>query len=519
MSKHARIVGLSEGGMSQREISIALGCSLATVNKTLKAARAKGLTASDLAGADGAAARQALFGRPAHLPGRVQPDFEDVHKQLRKDAVSLALLWDEYTRSCAAAGLPAYQYSQYCALYAAWRKDRGLSAPKGRAQHAPGRLAEVDWAGLRAAYTDRASGAERRPWVFVGCLPFSQLLYAEAFDDMRQPSWSAAHVRMLRYFGGVPELVTPDNCKTGVAKADYYDPVVNRDYGALASHYGFAVLPARPAAPKDKASAENTVKFCQTWVVAYLRAERFFSLGELNRAVRGRVDELNAQPFQGLDWSRRDVFGAEEAPTLGPLPASDYEPAEWKTAKAALDYCVQVDRRRYSVPYRLRGETLDVRLTAAAVEVFSGGERVASHPRLTGRLGEVSVADGHMPEAHRIGSEEWSPNRLKGWARSVGPCCLEVVTKLLDSKPHPALAYRACLGVLRYSKDKGGEFLEAVCAEALSLSSQPGYKQVKALAAKREADAARGWEEPALPGLGDAGLVRGAGDYRLGGSL
>jgi transposase len=126
-----------------------------------------------------------------------------------------------------------------------------------------------------------------------------------------------------------------------VAKADYYDPVANRDYAALASHYGFAILPARPVSPRDKASAENAVKFCQTWVVAYLRAERFFSLGELNRAVRGRVDEMNAQPFKGLDWSRRDVFDAEEAPALGPLPGGDYEPAEWKTAKAALDYCVK----------------------------------------------------------------------------------------------------------------------------------------------------------------------------------
>jgi hypothetical protein len=180
---------------------------------------------------------------------------------------------------------------------------------------------------------------------------------------------------------------------------------------------------------------------------------------------------------------------------------------------------VQVDRRRYSVPYQLRGEVVDVRLTATAVEVFSGGERVASHPRLTGRLGEVSVTEGHMPEAHRIGLEEWSPKRLKGWARGVGPCCLEVVSKMLESKPHPALVYRACLGVLRYSKDKGGEFLEAVCHEALSLSAQPGYKQVKALAAKKDTDGARDWEEPPLPGLGGAGLVRGAGDYRLGARL
>jgi transposase len=519
LSKHVEIVRLSERGLSQREVAAVLRCSLATVNKTLKAARAKGLTADGLAGGGEAAARELLFGREERPPTRVRVDFEEVNRQLRRDSVSLSLLWDEYSRACAAAGKPGYQYSRYCALYDAWRKDRGLAAPKGLVKHPPGRLAEVDWAGLRARYTDRGSGETRRPWVFVGCLPCSQLLYVEAFDDMKQSSWSAAHVRMLRYFGGVPELVTPDNCKTGVARADYYDPDVNRDYQALAAHYGFAVVPARPVTPKDKASAENTVKFCQTWVVAYLRAERFFSLGELNRAVRARAEELNAQPFKGLDWSRRDVFDAEEAPALGPLPASDYEPAEWKRVKAGIDYCVQVDRRRYSVPYRLRGEGLDVRVTATAVEVFCGGERVASHPRLTGRLGEVSVDGAHMPEAHRAGAEEWSPARLEGWARSVGPACLEVVSGMLAAKPHPALAYRACLAVLRYSKDKGGEFLEGVCAEALSLSARPGYKQVKALASKAEPPGGPGWEEPALPGLGDAGLVRGADSYRWGGGL
>jgi transposase len=474
------------------------------------------LSASDLAGSE-VPARDLLFGPPTRLAGRVEPDFEDVHKQLRKDSVSLALLWDEYARRCAAAGLAGYQYSQFCALYARWRSGRGLSAPKGRVRHVPGRVAEVDWAGLRAGYVDRSDGSDRRAWVFVGCLPFSQLLYVEAFDDMRQASWSAAHVRMLRFFGGVPELVVPDNCKTGVAKADYYDPVVNRDYAALAAHYGFAVMPARPVSPKDKASAENSVKFCQTWVVAYLRAERFFSLGELNQAVRARVEELNSRPFQGLDWSRRDVFDAEEAPALSGLPGSDYEPAQWVVAKAGLDYCVQVDRRRYSVPWRLRGLRLDVRLTGSAVEVFADGERVASHRRLTGRLGEVSVAAGHMPESHRVASEEWNPDRLEGWARSVGPACLKVVSGMLGSKPHPALAYRACLAVLGRSKEDGSEFLEAVCAEALTLSVQPSYKQIKALAQAKKAAPARGWEEPALPGLGDAGLVRGPASYRLGG--
>ena len=170
--------------------------------------------------------------RLARLSGAALELFAEVERQLKKDGVNLSLLWDEYARSCAAAGVKGYQYSQFCGLYALWRKERGLGGGATlRIRHVPGRLVEVDWAGARAEYVDRSTGEIVRPWVFVGCLPYSQRLYVEAFDDMKQPSWVKAHVGMLRFFGGVPELVTPDNCRTGVAKADYYDPQVNRDYG------------------------------------------------------------------------------------------------------------------------------------------------------------------------------------------------------------------------------------------------------------------------------------------------
>jgi transposase len=460
-------------------------------------------------------ARQLLFDPVVRVSGYCQPDFAEVERQLKKDGVTLSLLWDEYTRSCVAAGVQAYQYSQYCDLYARWRKERGLAASTMRVKHIPGRLAEVDWAGARAEYVDRTTGEVMRPWVFVGCLPYSQRLFVEAFDDAKQPAWLRAHVSMLRFFGGVPELVTPDNCRTGVHKADYYDPEVNHDYARLAAHYGFAVLPARPFHPKDKASAENAVKFTQTWVVAYLRAERFFSLAELNQAVRARVAVLNGQVFQGLDYSRDDVFEADERAALKPLPAQTFELAAWRRAKVGLDYCVQVDRQRYSVPYRLIGQTLDVRSTDTTVEVFHNQERVCSHPKLTGRLNQASVLPEHMPEKHKLYLEEWNPGRFTGWAASVGPACLTVIESILASKPHPAQTYRACLGVLGYAKTKGNTFLEQVCQRAVQLSANPSYKQIKMLAQHPETAPPGDPGQQHLPGVGDAGLVRGAGYYRL----
>jgi len=211
VSKIREIVRLSAGGVSQREISAVLRCSLATVSKTLKAARAKGIGWKELAGESEETARQLLFGPVERASGYSQPDFAWVERQLKRDGVNLSLLWDEYTRSCAAAGVKGYQYSQYCDLYARWRKEHGLQAARMRVKHVPGRLAEVDWAGARAEYVDRTTGEVCRPWVFVGCLPFSQKLHVEAFDDMKQPSWIRAHISMLRSFGGVPESRVPRN--------------------------------------------------------------------------------------------------------------------------------------------------------------------------------------------------------------------------------------------------------------------------------------------------------------------
>jgi transposase len=517
MSKFIRILELSAGGASQREISQVLRCSLRTVSQTLKAARGRGVSVADVSGGSEADAKLLLFGRAERVSGRLMPDFAEVASQLKKDGVNLSLLWDEYARVCAAAGQRGYQYSQYAQLYARWRRQHGLSAATMRVKHVPGRLIEVDWAGGRADYVNRVTGEVVRAWVFVGCLPYSQRLFVEAFDDMKIGSWVKAHQDMLRFFGGVPELITPDNCKTGVAKPDYYDPQVNKDYQSLADHYGFAVLPARPVTPKDKASAENSVKFIQTWVIAYLRSQVFFSLAELNQAITTRVGQLNQAPFKGLDYSRDQVFTNEEAASLKPLPATSFELADWRTGKVGIDYCVQVDHQRYSVPYRLIGAQVDIRVTESVIEVFNDHERVCSHPRLKGKLNQASIIQTHMPPAHQLYLEAWNPERFVSWASSVGPACKQVIESILASKPHPAQTYRACLGVLGYAKTRGDTFLEDICRRAIELSAHPSYTQIKTLTRTAQTvNATSNSDEQELPGLGGTGMVRGASYYQIG---
>ena len=169
--------------------------------------------------------------------------------------------------------------------------------------------------------------------------------------------------------------------------------------------------------------------------------------------------------------------------------------------------------------YRLIGKQVDVRLTATTVEVFLEGQRVCSHPRLKGRLNQASVLEDHMPDKHKLYLEEWNPTRFTSWAASVGPACLKVIESILASKPHPAQTYRACLGVLGYAKTRGNTFLEEVCERAVALSANPTYSQIKTLARRPQIVAVADKTLQDLPGVGDAGLVRGSDYYRLEGQL
>lgn len=518
MANSLEIIRLHERGSTQREIALIEHCSLSTVSKTLKAARMRQFGYAELTEMDSETIRQLLFDPQERISSYYQPDFSSVDEQLRTTGVNLSLLWDEYMRVCEAGGLRGYQYSQWCNLYRQWKRShgKGIKATM-RIKHTPGRLLEVDWCGDRASYIEASSGMIIEPYVFVACLPYSQRIFAEAFDTLAQDSWTEAHIHAFSYMKGVSELITPDNCKTGVVKADYYDPVINKDYAELAAHYGACVLPARPYRPKDKSSTENSVKFVETWVIAYLRHERFFSLAELNAAIRERIDEINAQNFQRLDYSRNDIFEAEERSKLLPLPDKAFERSEWRKSKVGMDYCIQIERQRYSVPYRLIGHHLDVRMTKSTVEIFKEGKRICSHARLYGRFNQCSVTKEHMPDEHKLYSEEWNPERFKKWAASVGPQCLLVIEAILTSKPHSALSYRSCMGVLSFARSKGNTFLEEVCKRACALSKNPSYGQIKRLAknAEEKEQSKQMAIEDTDVSIGSAGMVRGADYYRL----
>jgi transposase len=460
-----------EANLSHRKIARACGMSKGVVSKYLALAKARGIPWPLPAGWDESELEARLH--PAlEKPARfVEPDFPATHQELKRKDVTLQLLWSEYAT---AHGTQAYRYSQFCHHYRQWQARQKRSM---RQVHKAGEKLFIDYCGPTVPVVDGSTGEIRQAQVFVAVLGASSYTFAEATWSQKLPDWIASHQRAFRFFGGLSELLVPDNLLSGVSRACRYAPEPNETYQELARHYGTAILPARPYKPKDKAKAEVGVQVVERWILARLRHHTFFSLAELNQAIARVLTELNERPFQKLPGCRRSAFESLDQPALKPLPAVAYEYAEWKQAKPGIDYHVEVDKHYYSVPHRWVGQMLDVRATATTVEVFHKGQRVASHPRARKR--GFSTLPEHMPKAHRE-HREWSPGRFLNWAREIGPCTLEVVKRQLEDRPHPEHGYRSCLGLLSHARRYSKPRLEAACERALRIHS-PSYRSVTSI--------------------------------------
>jgi transposase len=414
-----------------------------------------------------------LFPKVAPSSSRVIPcpDWSLTHTELRKKGVTLRLLWVEYCE----AHPDGYGYSQFCALYREWAKHL---KPSMRLTHKGGEKIFVDYAGQTVPVVAPRTGEVHPAQIFVGVLGASNYTYAEAHESQDLVNWIGAHVRMFSFLGGVPEIVVPDNLKAGVKHPCRYEPDLNPTYQDLAEHYGIAVIPTRVRKPKDKAKAEVGVQVVERWILARLRNHTFFSLVDLNQAIRELLSELNTRPMEHLGRSRRELFEALDQPALKPLPELAYEFAIWKKARVNIDYHVEFDKHYYSVSHTLIHEEVYVRATQSVVEIFFNNRRVASHRR-TNLPGRHTTLSEHMPPPHQK-YLEWSPERLVCWAQTIGPHTAQVVQALLDSRQHPQQAYRSCLGLLRLGDRYGQERLEAACCRALpaGLHSYKGVKNI-----------------------------------------
>lgn len=460
-----------EHDCSHREISAATGMSKGSVAAYLRRAHEAGVTWEVAQSLDDAQLERRLFkiaGRNVPHPRR-PIDMQWVHAELRRPGVTLQQLWLEY---CEAAtddpeGRRPYQYSQFCDRYRDFRERIDVTM---RQVHRAGEKVFVDYSGKKLAYFDSKTGERIEVELFVAVLGASNYTFAEASRSQKVADFCASTVRAFEFFGGVPQVVVPDQLRSAVKGPHRLDPEINPTYAELAQHYGTAVIPARPGKPRDKAKVEAAVLIVQRWIVACLRDRIFYGLDELNVAIDELLVRLNERPFKKLEGCRRSAFEAIDRPALRPLPSTRFEVACWKKAKVNIDYHVDVDHRLYSVPHPLVGERVELRVTVATVEVFHQGRRIASHVRSYGPPGAASTDPRHRPKSHRLYGA-WPPSRIVQWARSYGPRTAEVVTAIMKARPHPEQGYRSCLALIRSTKRYGGSRVEAACDRAVQIGS------------------------------------------------
>jgi transposase len=477
MTQYREILRLYSHGISKSGIAASCGCARKTVTKVLNRAKELQITWPLNQEMTDGELEKLLFPKTTSSSAHRYPDLEYIHKELAKSGVTLKLLWSEYCEECRLSNELPLMYSQFCYHYQKFSETKRATM---HIRRKPGDQIEVDWAGQTASIVDRDTGEIIPAYVFVAALSYSQYAYVEAFLSQKQECWINAHVNMYRYFGGVTRILVPDNLKTGIEKPSWYTPVINRVYHEMAEHYDTAVIPARVRKPKDKPNAEGTVGIISTWIIAALRNQKFFSLQELNSAIKEKLEAFNQRPFQKKEGSRYSIFSEEEKPFLMPLPATPYELATWKTATVQFNYHISVDKMHYSVPYEYIKHKVDVRVTRNIVEVFYQNHRICSHPRLYGRHGQYSTVEAHMPEDHQ-NYVQWNAERFISWAQKVGPNTEITIKSILSSHKVEQQGYRSCMALLKLADKYSVIRLEAACKKALFYTPNPSLKSVKTI--------------------------------------
>ena len=459
-----------EGGQSHQQISAALGISKGVVTKYAGLAVAAGLDWQAIAVMDEATLERRLLASPRPSDIYAQADYGRIHQELARKGVTLMLLWEEY---CAQVGcehsadkpVKPWRYSQFCENYRQFAKRLKRSM---RQVHRAGEKLFIDYAGPTIALVVRGQEIGRAN-IFVAAMGVSGYCFACATPAQTACDWLGATAQALTFYGGVPQIIVPDNPRALVTKADRYEPLLTDTVRDFARHYGCSVLPARAYHPQDKPKVELSVLLVERWILARLRKIQFASVADVNDAITPLLHWLNQRAFQKLPGSRASVFAQIDAPALMALPTQAWEWAAFKTVRVHIDSHVEFEGHRYSVPNALVGLALELRVTAHAVEALHRGMRVASHMRCAHKGGFTTVVE-HLPERHQH-QAQWMSERLLAWGERIGVACAATVRKMLERQRHPEHAYRACLGLLSLSKRYGDARLEAACTLALGLGT------------------------------------------------
>ncbi|MBO0757154.1 MAG: IS21 family transposase [Bradyrhizobiaceae bacterium] len=463
------------GDIAGREIARRLGIAPSTVRAVVERFRSSGLSWPLGDDMSDEALEERLYSMPGSKQGHrrhAEPDWSRIHLELKRKHVTLSILWEEYIEQNPAG----YRYSRFCELYRNWE---GRLSVTMRQSHAGGEKLFVDYAGDGVPVVNRLTGEVRQAQIFVAVMGASNFTYAEATWTQALADWIGAHTRALETIGGVPNLIVPDNTKVAVIKSCLFDPQINRAYADMASHYGTAILPARPRRPRDKAKVEQGVLIIERLLLGRLRNRIFFSLAEVNAAIAELLKRLNEDRLiRRLGVTRRQLLEELDRPALKPLPTEPYVFAEWRVRRVGVDYHVDIDHHYYSVPHRFARVEVEVRITARTVEVFAKGQRIAAHRRMSSNYGHTTLPE-HMPSSHRRYAD-WTIDRIRQDAALIGQAAAALCELILERKPHPEQGFRACLGIIRLAKVFGNNRVDAAAARAIDIGAYT-YGSVKSI--------------------------------------
>jgi len=510
MSKIRKTLELHAEGKSKRFIAKYLSLSRNTVTKYLNL---YSLLSTDMVELGGMTdlELEALFQSSDYK--QISPRTQSAHdffpymeKELKKKGTTKLGLWEEYKQKHP----DGLQSTQFCKLYARWSKR---TEPVMRIEHKAGDKLFVDYAGKTFDIVDPDTGEIKTAQFFVAILGASQYTYAEASESQAQESFAASLERALRYIGGVPQAIVPDNLKSAVVKTDRYEPVINPVADGFADHFETVILPARVRKPRDKAHAENMVKILYTRIHAPLRNKTFHSLEELNTAIAELLEKHNDKKLTARPYSRRELFEETERDMLKPLPLAPYQPKKQSLATVAKNCHVLLseDKHYYSVPYRFMRKKVKLIYTKDTVEVFFKYNRIAVHKRNYRHYGYTTEAD-HLASTHRH-ITEWTPERLIEWGNNIGEPVGRYVSAIISERQHPEQAYHSCQGILRLAKQAGigNERLIKACQRGLDIGGHHSYTVIKSILDQNMEEAPQqGEDDHTLPQHAN---IRGSGYY------
>lgn len=506
MTDYRFVLGLLVQGYAYRQIEAMAGCSHRAIARARRVLDGEGWTTREQVDALTLEDIDRLFtdGRKSLVEEFVPVDIEKiVAARLGRNKPPLKVLWARYLETDAPAGARFYGYERFCQIVAEHVRVNDLTLPIA---HVPAHTMQVDWAGTQMQLTDPVTRQMTRVSVFVASLPFSGMVFAYGCLDEKQSAWLDAHRRAFEYFGGVTQVIVPDNASTASNQISRTDRArdVNSSYAEFLEYYATAAVPTRSYRPRDKGNVEAGVKVVTNWVIHYLADRVFASLDELNAAVAVQVEAINDRTlFRGEPRSRRGWFAEHERGELIPLPPRRWEPVIWRKAKVHRDWHIQLDTIKYSVPSRFAGLSVDVRIIGEQIDVLSGGEIIATHQQGPRRNGYVTDPE-HAPAHAEAVSGLWTRGYFLRQAAKVGPGTVAALTRLLEGKVIEAQGYRSCMNILDLGGRGGRVLLEQACR---GLVDEDPHRQITYTAVKNRITALRAALDARPTVSSEAGIV------------